>query len=293
MTDVYTVLDKERKLTTNLRDYKKLCLINSVKSLKVSIKAACEFFDYSVPSYYRIKKEQIAAAQNQSKKADWGGRRKAYMSLEQEKEVAKELAAMSESGGFVDIGKIKELMERIVGKTLHKTTVYRFLERHAFRKIAPRKYHPKRNEEAQEEFKKNFPAVINSLSAQAKVEQKQLVVLFQDEASFGRVQDPKRCWVPKKNRPLVKAQAIRQYIYAYGAVNPVDGTFVSLSLPRSDTYCMNLFLEEVASVYPDALVVIFLDQAAWHKSKALKMPPNIRLLYIPSYSPELNPTEIA
>ena len=135
--------------------------------------------------------------------------------------------------------------------------------------------------------------MINSLSAQAKVEQKQLVVLFQDEASFGRVQDPKRCWVPKKNRPLVKAQAIRQYIYAYGAVNPVDGTFVSLSLPRSDTYCMNLFLEEVASVYPDALVVIFLDQAAWHKSKALKMPLNIRLLYIPSYSPELNPTEIA
>ncbi len=135
--------------------------------------------------------------------------------------------------------------------------------------------------------------MINSLSAQAKTEQKQLVVLFQDEARFGRVQDPKRCWAPKKTRPLIKAQTIRQYIYAYGAINPVDGTFVSLSLPRSDAYCMNLFLEEVAGVYPDALVAIFLDQAAWHKSKELKIPPNIRLMYIPPYSPELNPTEMA
>lgn len=135
--------------------------------------------------------------------------------------------------------------------------------------------------------------MIEDLSAQAKEEQKPLVVLFQDEARFGRVQDPKKCWAPKKTRPLVKAQTIRQYLYAYGAVNPVDGTFVSLSLPRSDTYCMNLFLVEVASVYPDSLVVIFLDQAAWHKSKALKIPLNIRLMYIPPYSPELNPTEMA
>ena len=110
--------------------------------------------------------------------------------------------------------------------------------------------------------------MIDDLSKQAKAEQKPLVVLFQDEARFGRVQDPKRCWSLKKTRPLVKAQTIRQYLYAYGA--PVDGTFVSLSLPRSDTYCMNLFLSEVASVYPDAIVVIFLDQAAWHKSKGFR-----------------------
>ncbi len=154
--DIYAVLDKERNLTTNLRDYKKLCMIIAVKSLRIGVKAAVEFFGYSISSYHRIKKEQIDAVQNQSKKADWGGRRKAYMSLEQEKEVAKELAAMSESGGFVDIGKITELMEEIAGKTLHKTTVYRFLERHDFRKIAPRKYHPKRNQEAQEEFKKKL-----------------------------------------------------------------------------------------------------------------------------------------
>lgn len=157
MTDIYTFLETERKLTRNLRGYKKLCLINSIKALKISIEAACEFFGYSVSSYYGIKQELISAANNQAKVTAWGGRRKSYLSIEQENDLAKDLAAMSESGGFVDIGKIKELMEKAAGKALHKTTVYRFLERHDFRKIAPRKYHPKRNLEAQEAFKKKLP----------------------------------------------------------------------------------------------------------------------------------------
>ena len=34
-----------------------------------------------------------------------------------------------------------------------------------------------------------------------------------------------------------------------------------------------------------------MDQAAWHKAKALEIPVNIKLLNLPPYSPELNPTE--
>jgi hypothetical protein len=48
---------------------------------------------------------------------------------------------------------------------------------------------------------------------------------------------------------------------------------------------MAMFLQEVDQTYPDAYVVIFLDQAAWHKSKSLAVPENIRLLHIPPYSP--------
>jgi len=36
---------------------------------------------------------------------------------------------------------------------------------------------------------------------------------------------------------------------------------------------------------------MFLDNAGWHTSKSLKIPHNIRLASLPSYSPELNPTE--
>ena len=41
----------------------------------------------------------------------------------------------------------------------------------------------------------------------------------------------------------------------------------------------------------DKYIIMFLDQAGWHKSKDLEIPENIRLASIPPYSPELNPTE--
>ena len=44
-------------------------------------------------------------------------------------------------------------------------------------------------------------------------------------------------------------------------------------------------------VGPDAHVILVLDQAGWHIAKALKVPENISLLYLPAYSPELNAIE--
>lgn len=34
-----------------------------------------------------------------------------------------------------------------------------------------------------------------------------------------------------------------------------------------------------------------LDGAGWHQSKALSLAPNLRLLTLPPYAPELNPVE--
>ena len=54
---------------------------------------------------------------------------------------------------------------------------------------------------------------------------------------------------------------------------------------------MSLFLSIVSERHPDEAILMFMDQAGWHKAKALVVPPNIRLLNLPPYSPELNPPE--
>ncbi len=41
--------------------------------------------------------------------------------------------------------------------------------------------------------------------------------MFQDESRFGRINDIKRCWSYKGNRPAVAKQVIREYSYIYGA----------------------------------------------------------------------------
>ncbi|GHV42757.1 hypothetical protein FACS189490_12410 [Clostridia bacterium] len=38
-------------------------------------------------------------------------------------------------------------------------------------------------------------------------------------------------------------------------------------------------------------ILLCADNAPWHKSEALIVPDNIRLFYIPPYTPEMNPIE--
>lgn len=80
-------------------------------------------------------------------------------------------------------------------------------------------------------------------------------------------------------------------VYAYGAVSIGTGQVDSLILPRVDTVCMQIFLDELACRYLNEKLVMVLDNAGWHVGKNLKIPKNMRLLPLPLYSPELNPME--
>ena len=115
--------------------------------------------------------------------------------------------------------------------------------------------------------------------------------MFQDEARFGRISDVRRCWCPKPARPLCMASVSQEYAYAYAAVSIADGQMDSLMLPHVNTLCMQVFLDEVAARHPDDRIVMVLDGAGWHRAHALCVPPNLRLLPLPPYAPELNPVE--
>ena len=119
---------------------------------------------------------------------------------------------------------------------------------------------------------------------------KEVMILFQDEARFGRINEPKSCWA-KGERPVVPSQIVREYTYAYAAACPFDGTMDSLILPVVNSAAMTVYLEEVSKRHNDKFILMFLDQAGWHRKGELKIPDNIRLVPIPAYSPELNPCE--
>ena len=118
-----------------------------------------------------------------------------------------------------------------------------------------------------------------------------LRVMFQDEARFGRISRNRYCWAPRPLRPMVKASLTHEYTYAYGAVSPMDGRFDSLVLPHVNTECMQLFINEIGNRCPQENIIMVVDGAGWHRANALTMPDNIRLHFLPPYSPELNPQE--
>jgi DDE superfamily endonuclease len=115
--------------------------------------------------------------------------------------------------------------------------------------------------------------------------------MLEDEARFGRLSDPRRCWAPAGIRPEVKGQIVREYEYAYAAVSPHDGGLDSLVLPKVNTEATGGFLAEVAQRHAHEFMVMVLDGAGWHRAKQLPIPANIRLVPLPPWSPQLNPAE--
>lgn len=114
--------------------------------------------------------------------------------------------------------------------------------------------------------------------------------MFQDEARFGRISDSVYCWAKRPHRPMVQAMITHQYVYAYAAVCPTDGGMDSLVLPHVNGPCMQLFITEVARRHPDHNIIMVVDGAGWHKM-AFDLPENLRVHFLPPYSPELNPQE--
>ena len=115
--------------------------------------------------------------------------------------------------------------------------------------------------------------------------------MFQDEGRFGLLGTPRRCWAPRGTRPVVGARLERKYLYAFSAVSPHDGTMDSLVLPWVNAEAMSLFLAEVAQRHAHEFILMVMDQAGWHLAGDLSVPENMRLLFLPPYSPELNPAE--
>jgi len=113
----------------------------------------------------------------------------------------------------------------------------------------------------------------------------------QDEARFGRMNNPKRCWAPPKTRPIVHLQRIRQYLYVFSGVLISTGDVYSLILPLCNTDGMKVFLEGLSTQYKGYRNIIIVDQASWHSTKSLPKYDNIRFIKLPPGSPELNPAE--
>ena len=92
-------------------------------------------------------------------------------------------------------------------------------------------------------------------------------------------------------RPSVPCHRIRECVYVHGSVDPLSGDSHFLILPKCDTDMMKLYLDHLSETFKDELILLCCDGASWHKSKALEVPDNIVLLFIPPYTPEMNPIE--
>jgi len=155
-----------------------------------------------------------------------------------------------------------------------------------------RKSHVKKNEKEGVAFKKNMPAILSCLKPLYGGKYKGNMRLFsQDESRFGLLPIPRRRITLPGIKPISPVQFQFESYYLYGAVEPRTGESFFLELPNLNTQCFQIYLDEFSKAYPDSFNVMLLDRGKFHQAKSLKIPYNIAPVFIPPYSPELNPIE--
>lgn len=92
-------------------------------------------------------------------------------------------------------------------------------------------------------------------------------------------------------KPICPFQQVFKSTYLFGAFSPVNGNKFLLEMPFCNSQSFQVFLNEFSFQEPDEFKIIVLDNGAFHKTKSLIIPSNICLVFLPAYSPELNPAE--
>lgn len=125
-------------------------------SLRLSASQIATALGWSTSSVHRVHSKYFQQGESALLGVGRGGRRRQNLPLEQEESMLSIFFQKAQSGGVLVVSEIKSKYEELAGHPVHKSTVYRMLKRHGWRKIAPRPRHPKMDKDKQEAFKKTF-----------------------------------------------------------------------------------------------------------------------------------------
>ncbi len=116
-------------------------------------------------------------------------------------------------------------------------------------------------------------------------------VFSQDESRFGLLTIRRHRLTARGVQPVGTIQHVFQWFYVYGAVAPTTGEHFFLELPYLNAANFQIFVDAFAQAYPDSLNILVLDKSGAHTAHRLKLPDNVRLVFLPPYCPELDPIE--
>jgi len=123
-------------------------------------------------------------------------------------------------------------------------------------------------------------------------------VLFFDEAFFKRETTICRGWYIKGSNPEILCSPSRAKVGVFSSVNIKKGELYSMICNEFDSITFIQYLDFLISEYKtNKKIVLILDNASPHKSIKTKnyvesKSSKLELLYLPVYSPDLNPAEL-
>lgn len=116
-------------------------------------------------------------------------------------------------------------------------------------------------------------------------------VFSQDESRFGLITIQRRRITLRGVKPVGSFQQVFKNFYLYGAVEVATGASFFCHGSKVNSEQFGDYLKGLSETFPDTLNVLLVDNGRFHLAKSLPIPENVRLIFLPPYSPELNPIE--
>jgi transposase len=116
-------------------------------------------------------------------------------------------------------------------------------------------------------------------------------LFFHDESRFGLFTRNGKALTTKGIKPVCPFHQVFKALYLFGAFSPITGDSFLLEMPNCNADNFQVFLNEFPRTFEKTYKVIVLGNGAFHKAKSLIITENTGLLFLPPYSPELNPAE--
>jgi transposase len=123
---------------------------------------------------------------------------------------------------------------------------------------------------------------------------RRLVILFEDEADLALLPHAGFSWQLPDQPATVPTPGQNQKVGLFGALS-LDGDLIVTAAPRKTALALTGHLEAILARFPEAEVVVILDNVGIHHAKAtrawLAEHPHVHPLFLPRYSPNDNAQE--
>jgi transposase len=186
--------------------------------------------------------------------------------------------------------RVGEWIARSFGVSYTRSAVIKLLARLNLKYCKPKMLPRKLDPEKQQAFIDGYEKLLNGLGDDE-------AVLFADAVHPTHEARPAGCWAPKDAKVAIEGTSGRQRLNIHGAIDLETGATRMIDVMTVDATSTIALLMAIALMYPDKrLIHVFLDNARYHHAKLVqdwlaKPGCRIRLHFIPSYCPHLDPIE--
>jgi transposase len=119
-------------------------------------------------------------------------------------------------------------------------------------------------------------------------------VWAEDEHRLGLKPVRRRVWAPVGRRPVALGHHRYRWLHVIAFVQPTGGEtvwYLSTGLSKLFFAALLAAFAQETGAGRERHIVLVLDNAGWHGPKGLAVPEGISLVFLPPYSPELQPAE--